>query len=131
MLSADMSSSVHIGYKKNDILILGNGPTNSLDDTMLTKEKEYFINFTEQQKKFCLSLHYNGVNSYIFVKGVEIYKFKAINSEINAAVLCLGNVSKYSSVDNMKQTELYGYVYDFESIDVDFQIFININKNII
>ena len=102
MLSADMSSSVHIGYKKNDILILGNGPTNSLDDTMLTKEKEYFINFTEQQKKFCLSLHYNGVNSYIFVKGVEIYKFKALNSEINAAVLCLGNVSKYSSVDNMK-----------------------------
>ena len=97
-----MSSSVHIGNKKNDILILGNGPTNSLDDTMMTKEKEYFINFTEQQKKFCLSLHYNGMNSYIFVNSVEICKFKAINPEINAAVLCLGNVWKHFSVDNMK-----------------------------
>ena len=76
MLSADMSSSVHIGYKKNDILILGNGPTNSLDDTMLTKEKEYFINFTEQQKKFCLSWRHNEVIIlYLFL--VLIYKFKA------------------------------------------------------
>ena len=37
--------------------------TNVLNDTMLTAEKEYFINFTEHQKKFCLNLHYNGVNS--------------------------------------------------------------------
>ena len=50
------------------------------------------------------------MNSYTFVNGVEIYKFKAKDSEINTAPLCLGNVSK---VDNMKKTGLYGYVYDF------------------
>ena len=83
MFGADMSSSAHNDNKKKDILILGKGPTDGLDDTTLTAEKEYSINFTEQQKKFCLSLHYNGVNSYIFVNGVEIYKFKAKDSEIN------------------------------------------------
>ena len=47
---ADMSSSVHIDNKKKYILILGKGPTNGLDDIILTAEKEYSINFTEQQK---------------------------------------------------------------------------------
>ena len=37
----------------------------------------YSINFTVTKKKFCLSLHYNGANSYLFVNGTEIYKFKA------------------------------------------------------
>ena len=59
---------------------------------------------TEQQKKFCLSLHYNGVNRDIFVNGVEIYKFKAKYFEINASLLCLGNFSKDFSDDNMKNT---------------------------
>ena len=75
------------------------------------------------QKKFCLSLHYNGVNSYLFVNGTEIYKFKAKDSEIVASPLCLGNISKDWSADNMKKTGLTGYVYDFiadyDSTDVD------------
>ena len=66
-----MSSSVHIDNKKKDALILGKGPTNVLNDTMLTAEKEYFINFTEHQKKFRLSLYYNGVNS-LHYNGVNI-----------------------------------------------------------
>ena len=90
--------------------------THGLDDTALAAEKESAVNFTQQQKKFCLRLHYNGVNSYIFVNAVEIYKFKAKDSEINAAPLCLGGVSKDFSADNMKKTGLYGYVYDF-SVD--------------
>ena len=49
---------------------------------------------TEQQKKFCLSLHYNGVNNYIFVNDVEIYKFKVKDSKINGGRLCLGSVAK-------------------------------------
>ena len=48
------------------------------------------INFTVRKKKFCLSLDYNGVNSYLFVNGTEIYKFKAKDSEIVAIALCLG-----------------------------------------
>ena len=79
----------------------------------------YKINFTENNKKFVLSLHYNGANSYLFVNGTEIHKFKAKDSEIVATLLCLGNSLKDFSVDNMKKTGLNGYVYDF-SVDYDF-----------
>ena len=61
-------------------------------------------------------MHYNGANSYLFVNGVEIHKFNVTNSEINATPLCLGNISKDFSVENMKKTGLNGYVYDF-SVD--------------
>ena len=53
----------------------------------------YSINFTVTQKKFCLSLHYNGSNSYLFVNGTEIINFKAKDS-IVACPICLGNISK-------------------------------------
>ena len=64
------------------------------------------INFTVTKKKFCLSLHYNGADSYLFVNGTEIYKFKLKDSEIVATPLCSGNVSKDWSVDNMKKLGL-------------------------
>ena len=73
----------------------------------------YSINFSVTKKKFCLNLHYNGANSYLFVNGTEIHKFKAKDSEIVAAPLCLGHISKNGSVDNMKKTAFNGYVYDF------------------
>ena len=63
-------------------------------------------------------MYYNGANSYLFVTGTEIIKFKAKDSEIVATPLCLGNISKDFSVDNMKKTGLCGYVYDF-SVDYD------------
>ena len=66
----------------------------------------YSVNFTVTRKKFCLSLHYNRGNSYLFVNGKEIVKFKAKDSEIIATPLCLGNISKDWSVDNMKKTRL-------------------------
>ena len=65
-----------------------------------------------------MSLHYNGENSYIFVNGVEIHKFKAKDFEIKAAPSCLGNTSKDFLVNNMKNTGFHGYVYDF-SVDYD------------
>ena len=78
----------------------------------------YTVNFTVTRKKFCLSLHYNGVNSYFFINGTEIPKFKVNDSEIVATPFCLGNISKDWSVDNMKSTGFNGYVYDF-SVDYD------------
>ena len=66
----------------------------------------YSINFTEKNKKFCLSLHYNGANSYLFVNGTEIYKFKAKDSEIVTSSLCLGNISKNWSTNNMKKKQV-------------------------
>ena len=65
-----MSSSVHNNNKKKDTLILGECPTQGLDGTTLPAEKKYAINFAENNKKFCLNLHYNGANSYLFVNGV-------------------------------------------------------------
>ena len=62
----------------------------------------------KKNKKVCLSLHYNGTNSYLFVNGTEIHKLKAKDSEIVASPLCLGNILKYFSVDNMKKTGLNG-----------------------
>ena len=117
IFGVDMSSSIKIDNKKKDILILDKGPTQGLEHT-LSAEKMYSINFTENNKKLCLSLHYNGTNSYLFVNGREIYKFKAKDSEIVATSLCLGNISKDWSVDNMKRTGFNGYVYDF-SVDYD------------
>ena len=78
----------------------------------------YKINFTENNKRFCLSLHYNSPNSYLFVNGTDIHKFKAKDYETVATPLCLGNISKAFSVDNMKKTRLNGYIYDF-SVDYD------------
>ena len=75
-----MSFSAHIDNKKKDILVLGIGPTQGLEHT-LTAEKLYSINFTVTKNKFCLRLHYNGANTYLFVNGTEIYKFKAKGSE--------------------------------------------------
>ena len=76
IFGADMSTSIHIDNKKKDISVLGRGPTQGLENT-LTAEKMYLINFTVTNKKFCLILHYNGGNSYLFVNGTEIIKFKA------------------------------------------------------
>ena len=61
-----MSWSSHIDKKKKDILILGKGSTQGLEHT-LAAEKLYSINFTKENTKFCLSLHYNGANSYLLM----------------------------------------------------------------
>ena len=104
IFGVDMGFSAHIDNKKKEILVVGKGPTQRLEHT-LTAEKMYSINFTVAKKKFILSLHYNGANSYLFVNGTEIYKFKAKDSEIVPSPLCLGNISKDWSTNNMKKKQ--------------------------
>ena len=70
----------------------------------------YLINFTKKNTKLCLSLHYNGANCYLFVNSTEIIKFKAKDPEILAYSLCLGNISKNWSQDNMKKTGFNRYI---------------------
>ena len=82
IFGADMNSSPHIDNKGKDILILGTGPLQRLGEHSLTVEKMDLINFTKDNTKFCLSLHYNGANSYLLVNGTEIIKFKAKDSNI-------------------------------------------------
>ena len=117
ILGADVSSS-HANNKKNNILFLGKDFVQGINRTTIYAEKLYSINFTENNKKFCLSLHYNEANRYLFFYGTKIHKFKAKDSETVATPLCQGNISKDFSVDNMKKTELNGHVYDF-SVDYD------------
>ena len=73
----------------------------------------YSTNFTIGNKKFCLSLHYNGDISYLFVNGKEIINFKAKDSEIAPYPLCLGNISKDFIIPYRIESGLFGYVYDF------------------
>ena len=106
-----MSSSPHIDNKRKYILILGKGPTQGLGEHSLTAEKMYLSDFTVTRKKFCLSLHYNEANSYLFVNGTK-------DSEIAATPLCLGNITKEFSENNTKKKGLNGYIYDL-SVDYD------------
>ena len=106
IFGVDMSSSTKIDNKKKDILILDKGPTQGLEHT-LSAEKMYSINFTENNKTFCLSLHYSGANIYLLMV--------AKDSEIVASLLCLGNNSKDLTVDNIKKTGLNRYIYDFSA----------------
>ena len=99
---ADMSSSAKIDNRKKGILIFGTFPTQGLEDT-LSAENIYTNNFARRNEKFCLSLHYDGANRYFFVNGKDIHKFKVKDSEIIATILCLENISKDWSVDNMKK----------------------------
>ena len=113
IFGADMISSTKNDNRKKDTFILGKGPTQELEHT-LSAENMQSINFTVTGKKFCLCLHYNGANSYLFVNDKEIHKFKTKDSDIVATPLCLENISKDWSVDNMeKKSGLNGYVYDF------------------
>ena len=98
------------------MLVLGRGPTKGLEST-LTAEKICSINFTvTTTTKNCLSLPYNGSNSYLFANGKEIIKFKAKDSNIVPRPLCLSSISKDWSTDKMKKTGFTGYVSDF-SVD--------------
>ena len=87
-----------------------------MDGTTLTAKKLYSINFIESNKKLCLSLHYNGANSYLFVNGTKIHKYEAKESETVASPLCLGKVLIGFSIHDMIKAGLNEYFYDL-SVD--------------
>ena len=103
IFGVDMNSSVDIDNKGKYILILGEGPTQGLDDTTLKAEAKYPINFTQSGRRFVLSLHYNGSNSFLFVNATKVYQFKAKNSVIKDYALYLVNVSKDFTINNMRK----------------------------
>ena len=87
-----MSSSTHATNKANNILVLGKDFIQGIKNTTIYVEKMYLINFKTTGRRFCFSLHYNGDNSYLFIGGREMIKFKTKDSEIVANPLCLGNI---------------------------------------
>ena len=121
---------MHVDNKEKDALILGEVPTRGLDDTTLTAKAKYPINFTQPEKRFALSLHYNGSNSFLFVTTTKVYQFNAKNSEIKDYALCLGNVSKDFTINNIKnriKRSCKIFFVDFNPIDITIlQISINI-----
>ena len=114
IFGADMSSSIHVDSKNKNILIPCEGPTEGLDDTALTAEAKYPINFTQPNKRLVLSLHCNRSNSFLFVNATKVYQFKA--KEINDYALCLGNISNDFTINNMKKTGL-SEIVRFSSVD--------------
>ena len=90
---------------KKDILILDKSPTQGSDDTMLTAEAQYSINFSRSNREFCLSVQYKykGSNSFLFVNTTKLYQFKAKDCEIKRYPLCLGKISGDSSANIFKK----------------------------
>ena len=121
IFGVDMSSSVLIDNKGKDILILGKGSTQGLDDTTFRAETLYPINFEQSGKRFLLSLYYNESNSFLFVNTTKVYQLQAKDSEIKDYPLCLGNVSKEFTINIMKKAGLKRVVTfltaDFNPID--------------
>ena len=107
---------MHIDNKGKDILICGEWPTQGIDDTRLTEEAKYSVNFMQSSRRFVLSLHYNGGDSFLFDNSTKIYWFKAKDLEIKTHPLCLGNISKDFTINNLKKTGFKGSV-KFFSVD--------------
>ena len=83
----------HANNKANNIYVMGKDYITKINDTTIYAEKMFYRNFMEPSKKFILSLHYNGDNSYLFVNGREELKFKTKTSQIINKNLYLGNLS--------------------------------------
>ena len=113
IFGADMSFSTHANNRANHIYFMGDGLTKGINDTTLYAEKNYWRNFIDPGKKFVLSLHYNGDNSYLFVNGRQELKFKAKTDQLVKEKLCIGNLSDQWTVSESEKTGLYGNIYDF------------------
>ena len=107
------NSLVHVNNKANNIYVMGEFIVQGINDTTLYAEKIYSQNFTALNKKFVLSLHYNGDDSYLFVNGKRELKFKAKDDQIVKKILCLGNISDDWTAANAQKTGLWGEIYDF------------------
>ena len=113
IFGVDMSSSIHATNRANNIYVMGEGIIQGIHDTTLYAEKNYWRNFTDPGKKYIISLHYNGDESYLFVNGRQELKFKAKTDQLVKEKLCIGNLSDQWTASESEKTGLYGSIYDF------------------
>ena len=93
-IGVNISASYHIDNSKNKFLLLGDVPSDEINDSIGAAEKKFRISFSKAKTELCLSLHYNCDNSYLFVNRKEIYKFKPDNKNVNFQTqFCLGRIS--------------------------------------
>ena len=120
IFGADMSFSVHATNRANHIYLMGTGLTQGINDTTIYAEKNFYRNFTDFGKKFVLSLHYNGDNSYLFVNGRQELKFKAKTDQLVKEKLCIGNLGDQWTTSESEKTgayrTIYAFVVDYEQI---------------
>ena len=107
------SSLVHANNKANNIYVMGDLFVHRINDTTLYAEKIYSQKFAQSSKKFVLSLHYNGDDSYLFANGIQELKFKCKTENLIKEKLCLGNFSDRWKASESEKTGLYGNIYDF------------------
>ena len=115
IFGVDMTNSKHANKKTKDVLVLGHSLIQKINDATIYAEKMHSSNFTVATKTFSLSLHYSGDDSYLFVNGKKVIKFKAKKQSL-VRKLWLGNISADFNQADRKSTGLYGYTYDF-SVD--------------
>ena len=131
LFGANMNSCLHVDKKNRDILILGEGPIQGLDDIKLTGEAKYPINFTQPRKRFVLVYTIiEAAFSYLLILQ-KIYPFKAKRSETKCYALCLSNISKDFTINNMKKKNRIEknwnfFCFDFNPIDTNNILDINI-----
>ena len=113
IFGVDMSFTAHATNRANHIYLMGDGLTQGINDTTLYAEKNYWRNFTDAGKKFIISFHYNGDESYFFVNGRQELKFKAKTDQLVKEKLCIGNLSDQWAASESEKTGLYGSIYDF------------------
>ena len=113
IFGVDMSSSIHATNRANNIYVMGKDFIQGINDTTIYAEKNFYRNFTDRCKKFVLSLHYNGAESYLRVNGRQELKFKCKTDQLVKEKLCLGNLSDKWTLNESEKTGLYGNIYYF------------------
>ena len=123
IFGVDISFSAHANNRANNIYVMGDGLIQGINDTTIYAEKNYWRNFTDPGKKYIISLHYNGDDSYLFVNGRQELKFKAKTDQLVKEKLCIGNLSDQWTASESEKTGLYGNIYDFL---VDYQAIVGV-----
>ena len=118
IFGADLSFSKHATNRANNIYVMVDLFIQGINDTAIYAEKMFYRIFTDPGKKFMLSLHYNGDDSYLFVNGRQELKFKCKTDQLVKEKLCIGNLSDQWTTSESEETGLYGNIYDFV---VDYQ----------
>ena len=118
IFGVDESSLVHANNKANNIYVIGDLFVQGINDNTLYAEKVYSQNFSQASKKFVLSLHYNGDDSYLFVNSKQELKFECIIENLVKEKLCIENLSDHLTASESEKTGLHGNIYDF---DVDYE----------
>ena len=113
IFGVNTSNSSHSTSKTQNIYVLGKDFVQGINNTTIYAETIYKTNFTVQNKKFVLSLHYSGDNSYLFVNGSQELKFKSSVNYLDRNLLCVSNISSDWSLTNGTKTGLYRNICDF------------------